>query len=88
MPSGRTYAYDYNPPKSHGLDDVTGEPLTQRDDDKPASVATRLDLYERQTKPVVDYFMGSKVRLQTFHGTESNVIYPEVKKALEKLFQN
>jgi len=43
--SGRTYAYDYNPPKVQGRDDVTNEDLTQRDDDKPETVRTRLLSY-------------------------------------------
>jgi hypothetical protein len=38
LSSGRTYAYDYNPPKEFGKDDITGEPLTQRDDDKPDTI--------------------------------------------------
>lgn len=44
--SGRVYSYSYNPPKVEGLDDETGEPLVQRDDDKPESVRKRLDAYD------------------------------------------
>lgn len=46
-PSGRIYSYSYKPPKVEGLDDVTGEPLVQRDDDKPESVRTRLTAYDK-----------------------------------------
>jgi adenylate kinase len=54
--SGRTYHVKYNPPKVDGLDDVTGEPLIQRDDDKEETVRKRLDVYQRQTRPLVDYY--------------------------------
>jgi adenylate kinase family enzyme len=45
--SGRTYAYSYKPPKAHGKDDMTGEPLVQRDDDKPETVRARLQAYDK-----------------------------------------
>ncbi len=79
MPSGRTYAYDYNPPKVIGKDDVTGEPLTQRDDDKPAVVKARLENYENMTKPLIAFYEKVGVPMKHFHGTESDVIYPNVK---------
>jgi adenylate kinase len=56
LPSGRTYHVKFNPPKVAGLDDVTGEPLIQRDDDKEATVAKRLAVYESQTRPLVAYY--------------------------------
>ena len=46
----------YQPPKQGGLDDVTGEPLIQRDDDKPETVKHRLNVYQEETKPLVDYY--------------------------------
>ena len=54
--SGRTYHIKFNPPKSEGKDDVTGEPLIQRDDDKESTVRTRLEIYHSQTKPLVDFY--------------------------------
>ncbi len=54
--SGRTYHIKFNPPKVQGLDDVTGEPLIQRDDDKEETVRKRLDVYSSQTRPLVDYY--------------------------------
>lgn len=54
--SGRTYHIKFNPPKQEGVDDVTGEPLVQRDDDKEETVKKRLDVYEKQTRPLVDYY--------------------------------
>jgi adenylate kinase len=54
--SGRTYHVKFNAPKVDGLDDVTGEPLVQRDDDKEETVRKRLDVYSAQTRPLVDYY--------------------------------
>jgi adenylate kinase len=54
--SGRTYHVTFNPPKVAGVDDVTGEPLVQRDDDKEDTVKKRLDVYSAQTRPLVDYY--------------------------------
>lgn len=56
LASGRTYHIIYNPPKVEGKDDVTGEPLVQRDDDKEETVKKRLDVYHAQTEPLVDYY--------------------------------
>jgi len=55
-PSGRTYHVKFNPPKVAGIDDVTGEPLVQRDDDKEETVKKRLDVYSAQTRPLVEYY--------------------------------
>jgi adenylate kinase len=55
-PSGRTYHVKHNPPQVEGRDDVTGEPLVQRDDDAEATVRNRLQVYHRQTRPLVDYY--------------------------------
>lgn len=54
--SGRTYHVKFNPPKVEGVDDVTGEPLVQREDDKAETVQKRLDVYSAQTRPLVDYY--------------------------------
>ena len=56
LPSGRTYHVKFNPPKVAGKDDVTGEDLVQRDDDKEETVKKRLDVYHSQTKALVDYY--------------------------------
>jgi adenylate kinase len=56
--SGRTYHITFNPPKTAGVDDVSGEPLIQRDDDKEETVKKRLDVYSAQTRPLVDYYSG------------------------------
>jgi adenylate kinase len=54
--SGRTYHVRFNPPKHEGLDDLTGEALIQRDDDKEETVKKRLEVYSAQTRPLVDYY--------------------------------
>ena len=54
--SGRTYHVNFNPPKVPGHDDVTGEPLIQRDDDREETVKKRLEVYRAQTRPLVDYY--------------------------------
>jgi adenylate kinase len=54
--SGRTYHVKFNPPKAAGKDDVTGEDLVQRDDDKEETVKKRLEVYHSQTKPLVKYY--------------------------------
>ncbi len=56
LASGRTYHVIYNPPKEEGKDDVTGEPLVQRDDDKEETVRKRLEVYHAQTEPLVAYY--------------------------------
>ncbi|WP_322998346.1 adenylate kinase [Castellaniella sp.] len=54
--SGRTYHVTFNPPQREGLDNETGEPLIQRDDDREDTVRHRLSVYRDQTRPLVDYY--------------------------------
>ena len=56
LPSGRSYHLKYNPPKKDMKDDVTGEDLILRDDDREETVKKRLDVYHRQTEPLVSYY--------------------------------
>ena len=58
LASGRTYHIVFNPPKAEGKDDVTGEPLVQRDDDKAETVRKRLEIYHDQTEPLIDYYQN------------------------------
>lgn len=58
LASGRTYHIEFNPPKNEGMDDVTGEPLIQRDDDQEQTVRKRLEVYHSQTKPVVEFYQS------------------------------
>ncbi len=70
--SGRTYHLLFDPPKVAGLDDVTDEPLVQRDDDKEEVVRNRLQVYERQTAPLIDFYrqqaMQGKVKIAFVSG--------------------
>ena len=56
LASGRSYHIVYNPPKQEGIDDVSGEALVQRDDDKEETVRTRLAIYHQQTEPLIGYY--------------------------------
>jgi len=56
LASGRTYHLVFNPPKEEGKDDVTGEPLIQRDDDHEETVRKRLEVYHAQTEPLIGYY--------------------------------
>jgi adenylate kinase len=73
MQSGRTYHTLFNPPKVEGIDDVTGEPLILRDDDKEETVRKRLSVYHEQTKPLVGYYsaVGRNVQFASIEGVGS-----------------
>ena len=60
--SGRSYHLEFNPPKDDGVDDITGEPLIQRDDDKPETVKNRLEVYWEQTNPLIVYYRSKSVQ--------------------------
>lgn len=83
--SGKTYNLDFNPPKVPGKDDDTGEDLVQRDDDKPETVRQRLKQYEEMTKPLIDFYTKQGI-LESFSGTETNIIWPKVKDYLTANF--
>ncbi|OPL20315.1 gtp:amp mitochondrial-like phosphotransferase, partial [Mytilus galloprovincialis] len=76
-PSGRIYHTEFNPPKVQGKDDVTGEDLIQRDDDKPETVRKRLETYQNNTQPVLQYFRDHGL-LEEFAGRYSNEIWPKI----------
>lgn len=56
--SGRVYHLQHNPPQQEGLDDVSGEPLVQRDDDQEETVRRRLEVYHAQTSPLIDFYQS------------------------------
>jgi len=56
LASGRTYHVKFNPPRVEGKDDVTGEPLVQRDDDREETVRKRLEVYQAQTRPLIEFY--------------------------------
>jgi len=84
--SGRTYHVKFNPPKVEGKDDITGEDLVQRDDDKEETVLKRLEVYHNQTKQLVGYYsdwaksgVGGSPKYVKVHGLgEMNKIRDEI----------
>ena len=80
--SGRNYHLVYQPPKKEGVDDITGEPLIQRDDDMPETVMHRLEVYQNETKPLVAYYKSLE--------SESSLKYVAVdgSQAVEKVFED
>ncbi|MFB9133544.1 adenylate kinase [Vibrio sp. AK197] len=87
LPSGRTYHLVYNPPKVDGKDDITGEDLVIRDDDKEETVRARLGVYHEQTAPLIQYYgkeaeQGNTKYLQ-FDGTKPvDEVSADIEKAL------
>lgn len=75
------YNTDFNAPKVSGHDDVTGEPLVQREDDKPESVKRRLEIYSQMAGPILEYYAEQNVLAQ-FSGKTTNEIWPQVYKYL------
>jgi len=80
--SGRNYHVDFNPPKTKGVDDDTGEPLIQREDDKPETVLKRLNVYHEQTKPLSDFY--------TKQSEDTDLIYINVdgSKSVDEVFRS
>ena len=68
--SGRTYHIDHMPPLVNNIDDVTGDALIQRDDDKEETVRKRLSVYHEQTKPLVNFYsnFGQKIKFSSISG--------------------
>ena len=84
-PSGRVYHDEYNPPKLANYDDHTGEELVQRPDDAPDTVSERLQQYNAQTRPVLEYYEEQSL-LQSFTGTESDVLWPQIETFIHSEF--
>lgn len=82
-PSGRTYHVEFNPPKEAGKDDVTGEPLIQRDDDKEEAIRNRLKVYHDQTAPLVSFYEKKGILVSV----DASPAPDEVYKALKKVVQ-
>jgi len=92
--SGRTYAYDFNPPKVLGKDDETGEDLIQREDDKPEAVRARLEGYDQQAAPLLAFYRERNL-LKEFDGNDqpelvakdrrTDAIYTSLKPFLESV---
>ncbi|EFN84088.1 GTP:AMP phosphotransferase mitochondrial [Harpegnathos saltator] len=78
LPSGRVYNIGFNDPRVPGKDDVTGEPLSQREDDKPEVVQKRLQDYATKTEPVVQFYRDIRI-LKEFRGNTTNEMWPAIK---------
>ncbi|MBU0455471.1 MAG: adenylate kinase [Pseudomonadota bacterium] len=81
--SGRTYHVIYNPPKVEGKDDVTGEALVHRADDKEETVQKRLAVYHRQTKPLIQFYREAKAKVIEIDGVGA---VEEVCQRIERAF--
>jgi nucleoside-triphosphate--adenylate kinase len=84
LPSGRVYNIGFNEPKVPFTDDITGEKLVQRSDDKPETVMKRLEIYDKMTRPVIQYYREKGV-LKDFAGETSDEIWPQVSQFLDEL---
>ena len=69
--SGRVYHVRFNPPQVADRDDVTGEPLVQRDDDKEETVRHRLEVYRKQTRPLIEHYQKEPVKYRRISGRGS-----------------
>ena len=74
--SGRNYHIEHNPPENEGYDDISGEPLVQREDDKPETALKRLGVYHDQTRPLTDFYtkQSDKGLLKFFRVDGSNTV--------------
>jgi adenylate kinase len=82
--SGRSYNVEFNPPEIAGIDDLTGEPLTQRADDNEKVVQSRLNIYREQTEPLVKYY-GEKGVLVSIEGIGTpDEIFAKIKTVLNQ----
>lgn len=86
LPSGRVYNIGFNTPKVMGRDDITGEDLVQRPDDKPEAVQKRLEIYENVTRPVINFYKEKGI-LKEFEGRTSDEIWPQVTTVLDPSFR-
>lgn len=77
LASGRIYHTTFNPPQVEGVDDQTGEPLHQREDDQPEVIKHRLSVYHTQTRDVLNYFDSLGI-LCSYSGTASKEIWPHI----------
>ncbi|MFW5729638.1 MAG: adenylate kinase family protein, partial [Spirochaetota bacterium] len=81
-PSGRTYHIVFSPPKAPGKDDVTGEELMQRPDDREESIKNRLEVYRRQTEPLVDLYTNKGLLVDVDASPDPDTVYAELLRQL------
>ena len=87
--SGRIYHITNNPPKRKNLDDVTGEPLIQRDDDKEGTITHRLDVYRNQTAPLVNFYQKKhKEGVLSYRSIDGNKMYEKLSAEILNYLEN
>ncbi len=79
---GGTYHVEYNPPKEEDKCDLCGSDLILRDDDKPETVKTRLDVYHEQTQPLIDYYTNQKLLVEVDGTQEVAEVFEAIRKIL------
>jgi adenylate kinase len=83
--SGRVYHVEFDPPQREGVDDVDGSPLIQREDDRPETIRRRLDVYHRQTAPLIDFYEDRGL-LHRFEGTlPANEVHRHIRATIATL---
>jgi len=82
--SGRTYHIIFNPPKVPMKDDITGEPLIKRDDDKRATIVKRLEVYHQQTAPLVGYYTKKGIHSKINASLDTQSCFEQIRNALFK----
>ena len=80
--SGRIYHIKFNPPKNEGLDDITNEPLSIREDDKKETVKNRLEIYHDITKPLINYYNKKNILFKVNGEDEINNVFLNIIKEL------
>jgi adenylate kinase len=83
--SGRIYHVEYNPPKTPGIDDETGEPLITRPDDQEDAVRNRLDVYKKQTAPLIEYYKAKGKLINVDASLAPEEVYKSVQETVETL---
>ena len=85
LKSGRSYHIDFNPPKNFNKDDLTGEDLIQREDDKPEVIKKRLEVYYKETFPLLDFYRKES---NNFFEIDGSLPVEEVAKAIDHIFSS
>jgi len=85
LSSGRSYHEEFKPPKTAGVDDITGEPLVRRADDNPETLNKRLQAYHTQTTPLIGYYSANNLVRKIDAAASTNVIFDKIKNAFEDM---
>jgi len=85
LQSGRSYHEEFKPPKTPGVDDVTGEPLVRRADDNPETLKTRLKAYHAQTSPLIGYYSAQNIVRKIDASVDQSSIFTSIKNAFEDM---